>query len=173
MGNIENVKSLVSSINEEEKEIRQLQNDIEPYKKSIDLLDNTMNRARSLSVNNGDGLSINQLATVIQEICPALYFCLANLHSLNIDSSLAEQKRLEKYNQARESTTGTQSDKSAFAESKSQDEKIVADIYKGCYKDLDRRINICLEIVASYKKSLDVKSKELTTLGAQGKVLYN
>ena len=173
MTNINEIKDLVNQVETEEQELREIRNEIAPYKKSIELLDSTMNRARDISVKNSGNLSITQLSTIIQEICPALYFCLANLDALNVDSSLAEQKRLEKYNSARESTIGTQADKSAFAESKSIQEKVVADLFKSCYKDVDKRIGICLEIVASYKKALDVKSKELNNLNAQGKVLYN
>jgi len=170
MDHLQEIKDLTKSVLEETQELQTLKNDIENYRKAIDSLDAVMQRARKLSVENSGNIEIDQLITVIQDICPALFFCLPALDSLNTAASIAEQKRVEKYNLARSSFVGTQGDKTSAAESGSIGEKVVADLYKGCYKDLDQRIKLGLEIVAAYKKALDVKSKELSTFNTQNRI---
>lgn len=165
----ENIKNLITDIEVQGKELDAVIDDI--CMEYSAPLDKVMTKIKGLTVEAAGDLQINEVSNAIQEILPFLFFLSVGCEKIGVRSDYAESKRLEKFNIARESTTGTQGDKQAFAEKSTIDEKLVADAYKRGYKSLINRLNLGLSTLDGLKKILTIKGQEMTLERNQASIM--
>ncbi|MBR4330139.1 MAG: hypothetical protein IKP71_09840 [Candidatus Riflebacteria bacterium] len=132
-----------------------------------DSIDKTVKKIQSKMIEFNGDLPINFLINGITELQPVLFFTLAGLEKIGNRSDVAEQIRINKYNLARQGVAGTAADKTSHAETESQNEQFVSNIYTRSYKAIKNRCDCGQNLIDSLKKALSAKMSEMNLTRSQ------
>lgn len=85
-------------------------------------------------------------------LASCLYFVGEGVETIGVKQDISKAYKMEKYNNAYDSASGTISDKSAYAELQSQEEYLVHSIYTRAYKKANQKLDAGNEMLSSIKK---------------------
>lgn len=86
------------------------------------------------------------------KLASCLYFAGEGVETIGVKQDVAKAYKMEKYNNAYDETDGTISDKTAYAELKSQEEYLIHIIYTRAYKKANQKLEAGNEMLSSIKK---------------------
>lgn len=86
------------------------------------------------------------------KLASCLYFVGEGVETIGVKQDVAKAYKMEKYNNAYDETDGTISDKTAYAELKSQEEYLIHVIYTRAYKKANQKLDAGNEMLSSIKK---------------------
>ena len=86
------------------------------------------------------------------KLASCLYFAGQGVETIGVKQDVAKAYKMEKYNNAYDETDGTISDKTAYAELKSQEEYLIHVIYTRAYKKANQKLDAGNEMLSSIKK---------------------
>lgn len=85
-------------------------------------------------------------------LASCLYFVGEGVETIGVKQDIAKAYKMEKYNNAYDETSGTISDKTAYAELQSQEEYLIHVIYTRAYKKANQKLDAGNEMLSSIKK---------------------
>lgn len=103
-------------------------------------------------LNNAVRPSDEELDAWSCKLASALYFAGEGVETIGVKQDIAKAYKMEKYNNAYDETDGTISDKTAYAELKSQEEYLMHIIYTRAYKKASQKLEAGNEMLSSIKK---------------------
>ena len=169
--NKELIQNLISQVETQGKESDKLIEDLINSNQSVIQLDNTVKKIQTKLLEFDGDLPIDELIGYISELCPIVYFVLANLEKLCSRADIIEQMKIDKYNKAIMSSPGTATDKKAMAESSINEEALVSSIYSRAYKAVKTRTDTAQTTIDALKKALSAKMSEMQVMRSQNNVM--
>lgn len=169
--NKELIQNLISQVETQGKESDKLIEDLINSNQSVIQLDNTVKKIQTKLLEFDGDLPIDELIGYISELCPIVYFVLANLEKLGSRADIIEQMKIDKYNKAIMSSPGTATDKKAMAESSINEEALVSSIYSRAYKAVKTRTDTAQTTIDALKKALSAKMSEMQVMRSQNNVM--
>ena len=123
-------------------------NIVKDYCKPLDDLMQSINSMLNDAVRPSD----EELDAWSCKLAACLYFAGEGVETIGVKQDVAKAYKMEKYNNAYDETDGTISDKTAYAELKSQEEYLVHIIYTRAYKKANQKLDAGNEMLSSIKK---------------------
>lgn len=146
---LEKLTELDSKIKNKSVDINGIVNKIvADYCKPLDDLMTSINEMLNDAVRPSD----EELDAWSCKLAASLYFAGEGVETIGVKQDVAKAYKMEKYNNAYDETDGTISDKTAYAELKSQEEYLIHVIYTRAYKKACQKLDAGNEVLSSIKK---------------------
>ena len=116
---------------------------------------------KDIEKGNLERYSNEDLERVALKIPTLMYKIGGDLERMGLRIDVAEALKDYKFNEIITDGTGTVADKKAQAENQTLYDKIIEDIYKRVYKQIDRRLRYIDDLYNSVKKVMTLRIKEL------------
>ena len=121
-------------------------------------------------LSSSASLSADEVEKYVLLIPAYLYFAVAGLESLGMESDSAKSVRMEAFNRAIVSNSGTVRDKESLAELESEKEQLVEMIFARAYKQLKIKTEVAMQLCMSARKVLERRIQEVNVDRMDGSV---
>lgn len=111
-------------------------------------------------LSSSHALTADEIEKYVLLIPAYLYFAVAGLESLGMESDSAKSVRLEAFNKAIIANSGTVRDKESQAEIQSEKEQLVEMIFARAYKQLKIKTEVAMQLCMSARKVLERRIQE-------------